>query len=63
MDGRRRQIRPHGLGLFAARNKQPERRLTDSDNRMILHFFFTKLSVSACPIHEKGRGMPALAAV
>ncbi len=30
MDGRRRQIRPHGRGLFAARNKYPERRLTDS---------------------------------
>jgi len=30
MDGRRRQIRPHGRGLFAARNKYPGRRLTDS---------------------------------
>ncbi|MEF3168794.1 MAG: hypothetical protein K6360_05600, partial [Deltaproteobacteria bacterium] len=26
MDGRRRQIRPHGRGLFAARNKYPGRR-------------------------------------
>jgi len=30
MDGRRRQIRPHGRGLFASRNKYLCRRLTNS---------------------------------
>jgi len=36
MDGRRRQICPHGWGLFAARNKYPGRRLTDSGYGMAL---------------------------
>jgi len=31
MDGRRRQIRPHGRRLFAPRNKCPGRRPTDSE--------------------------------
>jgi len=36
--GLERQIRPHGRGLFAARNKYPGRRLTDSGKTLRIFF-------------------------